>query len=80
MDANKLIRQLDGIYGEGRGKEIYSVIMPGIMADFQKLLNRAGVGKEVSEEYGLEDGKGIVSLTGRRNADGSITAEGEIRH
>ena len=36
--------------------------MPGILADFSKMLNNAGPDAHVTEEYNLEDRKGTIVL------------------
>ncbi len=67
---DEIIKQLDQIYGLGKGMTIYSTIMPGIISDFTGMLKKAPVGKEISEEYRLEDGKASVFVKGSRNAGG----------
>ena len=70
-----LIRQLDNLYGPGKGFKVYTTIMPGILADFKKMLDRTPVGEEISEEYHLEDGKGVIHLHGHRSPDGEVSIE-----
>ncbi len=74
MDTKKIINQLDDIYGPGKGMEIYMKIMPGILADFDRMLGRAK-GEQVMEEYRLEDGKGSLYVTGKRSANGQTDIE-----
>ena len=69
MDTQKIINQLDEIYGIGRGMEVYMTIMPGILADFDRMLG-AAKGTRVTEEYRLEDGKGSLYVTGKKTANG----------
>lgn len=74
MDAQKIINKLDDIYGPGKGMEIYMNIMPGILADFDRMLG-AAKGEQVMEEYRLEDGKGALYVTGKRSANGRTDIE-----
>ncbi len=76
--TDKLIEQLESLYGKGKGFKVYTTIMPGILADFNKMLNAAPAGKEVTEEYHLEDGKGVIIMSGHRTADGQITMKPRI--
>ena len=76
--TDTLIEQLESLYGQGKGFKVYTTIMPGILADFNKMLNAAPAGKEVTEEYHLEDGKGVIIMSGRRTSDGQITMKSRI--
>ena len=69
MDTQKIINQLDEIYGAGKGMNVYMNIMPGILADFDRMLGKAK-GDQVTEEYRLEDKKAVIYVTGKRNASG----------
>ncbi len=53
-------------------------IIPGILADFNKMLAKSGSGHEVTEEYRLEDGKGSVFLRGRIMPSGEKEIEAEL--
>ena len=70
MTAEEIICELNKRYGAERGRKVYTTIMPGIFADFQKMLKAAAPGENVREEYILEDGKGKIRVTGKRLADG----------
>ena len=70
-----IIKQLDQIYGPGRGFSVCNTIMPGILADFNKMLKNAPVDREISEEYRLEDGKGVIHVKGIRQNDGKISTD-----
>ncbi len=74
MDTQKIINRLDEIYGPGKGMSVYMNIMPGILADFDKILGKSK-GSMVTEEYRLEDGKGSLYVTGRRSANGQTDIE-----
>ncbi len=78
MDTQKIINQLDDIYGPGKGMKIYMNIMPGILADFDKMLKESK-GAGVTEEYRLEDGKGVLYVTGKRSANGQTDIEVNVR-
>ena len=70
-----IIKQLDQIYGPGRGFSVCNTIMPGILSDFNRMLDQTTVGKEFSEEYRLEDGKGTIHVKGTRQRDGKISTD-----
>ncbi len=78
MDTQKIINQLDEIYGSGKGMNVYTTIMPGILADFDRMLGKAK-GAQVTEEYRLEDGKGSLYVTGKRSANGQTDIEVTVR-
>lgn len=75
---DELIRQLENIYGKGEGFKRYTTIMPGILADFNKLLKKAPVGKEITEDYHLEDGKGVIHVHGSKSANGQIAIDAKL--
>ena len=70
-----IIKQLDQIYGPGRGFSVCNTIMPGILSDFNRMLDQTPVGKEISEEYRLEDGKGAFHVKGFRQHDGKKSTD-----
>lgn len=70
MDSQKIINQLDKIYGSGRGMKVYMTVMPGILADFDKMLKGTPVGVTISELYNLDDKRCTLSLTGKRTPSG----------
>lgn len=74
MDTQKIINQLDEIYGPGKGMSIYMNIMPGILADFDRMLKKSK-GAALTEEYRLEDGKASLYVTGKRSANGRADIE-----
>ena len=78
MDNQKIINQLDVIYGPGKGMSIYMNIIPDILADFDRMLGTAK-GEMVREEYRLEDGKASLYVTGRRSANGQTDIEVSVR-
>ena len=78
MDTQKIINRLDEIYGPGKGMKIYMNIMPGILADFDKMLGKTK-GAKVTEEYRLEDGKASLCVTGKRSANGRPDIEVDVK-
>ncbi len=61
MKLKELEGELGKIYGPRAGA-VFRTIMPGILADFSKMLNNAGPDAHVTEEYNLEDRKGTIVL------------------
>ncbi|MBQ6621446.1 MAG: hypothetical protein IJH75_01250 [Mogibacterium sp.] len=53
-------------YGPQEGTRISRVVMPGILADFRKRLEKAFPGVTVEEDYHLEHTKTVVLLRGRK--------------
>ena len=43
MDTDKIIKELDNIYGSGKGEKVYLTIIPGILADFHKMLKKTSI-------------------------------------
>ena len=78
MYTQKIIDQLDDIYGKGRGMGVYTRIMPGILADFDRMLKKAPIGEKVSEQYNLEDGKGIILVSGTKKANGQSEIDMDV--
>ena len=70
IDAQMAINKLDSIYGTGRGLDIYTKIMPGIISDFNRMLDKASPGQEVCEQYGTEDKRAVLSVKGKKSASG----------
>ena len=68
MNTDELIRQFQARYGPGNGMKVYFTVMPGILADFSRMLDERP-GETMTEEYRLEDGKGSLILTGFKRAD-----------
>lgn len=78
MNVEKLMDGLNKIYGPGRGAVVYMTIIPGILADFDKMLAKAGPDSEVTEEYRLEDGRGAVFMKGKVSPSGEKEIEAEL--
>ena len=69
IDTQTVINKLDSIYGTGRGLDIYTKIMPGIISDFNRMLDKALPGHEVSEQYGTEDKRAVILVKGKKSAN-----------
>ncbi|MCR5735005.1 MAG: hypothetical protein K6G22_10400 [Lachnospiraceae bacterium] len=78
MDTQKIIDRLDGIYGKGRGMEVYMNIMPGILADFEKMVKTSKAGQRIAEQYRSEDGRAELTVTGARNGNGTLDMSIEV--
>lgn len=70
MNTEKIIAQLDEIYGKGKGMGVYTAIMSGIVSDFTGMLKKARAGVMVKEEYRMEDGKAIVYVLVTKRSNG----------
>ena len=73
-----LKKEFSKIYGPEEGLRKTLVMTPGILADFQKMLDKAAVGAEVSEEYRADDGACKIVLRGVREAAGGILTEATV--
>lgn len=60
------------VYGEKKGLAVCNAVIPGIMGDFRKMLEKAEPGAAVAETYRLDDKKGDITIEGRRAADGFV--------
>ena len=78
MDTDKIIKELDNIYGSGKGEKVYLTIIPGILADFHKMLKKTSIGQEISEKYQLEDRKAVILLRGSRKAKDDFDINAEV--
>ena len=57
---------------------VYTNIMPGILADFDRMLGKAK-GTLITEEYRLEDGKGILYVTGKKSPNGQADIDVNVK-
>ena len=78
MNVEKLMDGLDKIYGPGRGAGVYMTIIPGILADFHKMLKKTSIGQEISEKYQLEDRKAVILLRGSGKAKDDFDINAEV--
>lgn len=78
MDVQKVIDELDSIYGSGSGMKVYTTIMPGILGDFNRMLEGSQKGMTLKEEYRLEDGKAVLYVTGVRLANGQTDIDVKV--
>lgn len=78
MEPDSIMNTLQEWYGPQRGMKVYLTVMPGIMADFNRMMDRRP-GETVCEEYKLEDGKGSIVLSGWKKQDGTAQIRAECR-
>ena len=78
MADSRLLDQLKKKYGAKEGTRIYLTIVPGILADFRKMLKQAQPEEEITETYRFEDGDGAVLVKGSRSASGENRIEAEL--
>ena len=78
MDTQKIIDKLDGIYGKGRGMEVYTNIMPGILADFEKMVKNTKAGEKITEQYRTEDKRAVLTVTGSKTGNGTLDMSIEV--
>ena len=78
MDTQKIIDKLDRIYGSGKGIGIYTTVMPGIIADFERMIKSSKVGSRVSEQYRLEDGRAVLIASGSKSHNGMVDMSIEV--
>lgn len=79
MEASaEIIEKLKQRYGEKEGMRIFLTVMPGITADFQKMLLSSPPHKTVQEEYRLDDGRTTLALTGSRDEHDQISLSVQV--
>lgn len=78
MAGNQLMEQLKKKYGVKAGTKIYLTIVPGILADFKKMLKSTQPDEVVRETYHFEDGDGAIAVTGSKSAAGEIKIEASL--
>ena len=78
MDTQRIIDRLDGIYGKGRGMEVYTNIMPGILADFEKMVKNTKAGEKITEQYRTEDKRAVLTVTGSKTGNGTLDMSIEV--
>ena len=79
MAAGQLLDELKKRYGAKNGTKIYMTIVPGILADFKKVLGRSDAGEMVTETYHFEDGDGGVVVTGSKDTAGQMQIEAHLK-
>lgn len=79
MSNSRLLEQLKKKYGNKEGTRIYLTIVPGILADFKKVLAKADPDVVVSETYNFEDGDGAVIVTGSKDSSGNSSIEAQLK-
>ena len=66
------------MYGEKRGDAVCGAVIPGVMADFRKVLQAAPAGTTAAETYRLDDKRGDVILTGTPEGVGPLLSGDEL--
>lgn len=79
MANNQLMEQLKKKYGQKAGTRIYLTVVPGILADFKKVLKKAAPDEVVCETYNFEDGDGAIVVTGSKSASGELKLEAKLQ-
>ena len=67
MQFTELENALRPLYGNDAGR-VYRTVVPGILADFHRMIAAAGPDAEVTETYNIEDGRGRIILSCRKRA------------
>ena len=78
MAESNLKEQLKKRYGAKKGLQIYLAIVPGILADFKKMLAKAAPGEQIEETYRFEDDNGAVKVSGCKDDSGNIQMEASL--
>ena len=63
MTHEELLCAFEAVYGPRQGKIRYMNVLPAVLADFSSMLDKAH-GGTLREEYRLDDGRGVLILTG----------------
>ena len=69
MTHEELLRAFESVYDAREGRTKYMTVLPGVLADFRAMLEKAS-SRPLREEYRLDDGRGILILTGSKDASG----------
>ena len=64
MEFERIAAAFEEVYGPGIGRQKCFTVLPGVLADFHKMTAAAAPGRRVREEYRLDDGRGVLILTG----------------
>ena len=64
--ADSVLAAFVAAFGQAEGARICKVVLPGILGDFRKMLERAFPGVTVQEVYHLEHTKAAVTVRGYR--------------
>lgn len=78
MNTDRLLDEFKHCYGSSEGLRIYLTVMPGILADFNKMLAKAPAGQRIREEYRMEDGSSTLILEGTRKGNGNQDLEARL--
>lgn len=79
MAGNQLLEQLKKKYGQKEGTRIYLTVVPGILADFKKMLKQAAPDEVIQETYKFEDGDGAIIVSGFKSASDEIKIDAQLQ-
>ena len=65
-------RAFQEVYGDKKGLAVCAAVIPGVMGDFRRMLEKAPEGAALSEDYRTDDLKTDVHIEGRREGDGLV--------
>ena len=68
----KITTGLSQIYGVKEGIRMTGTVVAGIMDDFNQMLRNKPC-ESAQEEYRLEDGRAMVSISGKISKNGSVS-------
>ena len=63
MEFDRIAAAFEKAYGPSGRLKCFTVL-PGVLADFHKMMAAAAPGRRVREEYRLDDGRAVLILTG----------------
>ena len=74
MDAwmQNLISDIERIAGADKVSHYQITVLPQILADFHKMLQKEAAGKTVREQYRMEDGSMEIELVGMKDASENV--------
>ena len=79
MNIPQLKEAFNRIYGPDRGEKICYTVLPGVLSDFNRMLNKEKPGVMISEEYRLEDGKSLLILEGQKDVSGKVQIDAVLK-
>ncbi|MGN8635320.1 hypothetical protein ACTNEM_02025 [Eubacterium pyruvativorans] len=68
----QLADEFGRMYGKAQGRKIQNTVMPGIMADFRRELDRSLPGTLCQQRYTMEEGGAALTMEGYRETAGGV--------
>ena len=68
---DELTGKIRNIVGDEKAVHYQMNIIPRIVMDFYRMLRESEAGRQVSEDYQMEDGSMRISLTGEKDRKGN---------